>query len=84
MFPPGFLIYHLQILNSVGICILASVVEIYAEQRFFLHEQKGHGMFSISCSKYYEGIKIKKDDVGGACSTCGRDAKYIQNYGQEI
>lgn len=41
---------------------LASVIEICAEQIFFLHEQKGHGTFGISCSKYYEGIKIKKDD----------------------
>jgi hypothetical protein len=31
-----------------------------------------------------EGIRTKKDDMGGACSTCGRDVKYIQNYGQEI
>lgn len=44
----------------------------------------GHGTFSISYSKYYEGLKIEKDDMGGACSTCGRDAKYIQNYDQEI
>jgi hypothetical protein len=51
---------------------------------FFLCEQKGHGTFSISCSKYYEGIRIKKDDMGGAYNTCGRDAKYILNYGQEI
>jgi hypothetical protein len=29
-------------------------------------------------TKYYSGDKIKKKEMGGACSTYGRDKRFIQ------
>jgi hypothetical protein len=38
----------------------------------------------IACfTKYYWNDELKEDEVGRACSTCGRYVKYIQNFGQK-
>jgi hypothetical protein len=29
---------------------------------------------------YYYGVQTKEDEMGGTCSTHGRDEKYIQNF----
>jgi hypothetical protein len=35
-------------------------------------------------TKYYEGDKIKKDEMSGACSTHGKHEKNIQNSNCEL
>jgi hypothetical protein len=32
-------------------------------------------------TKYYSGEKIKKNEMGGACGTCGKEEKYIKCFG---
>jgi hypothetical protein len=35
----------------------------------------------VQFTKYYKGDRIKEDEMGGACSTDGRDEKYLKCSG---
>jgi hypothetical protein len=45
-----------------------------------LHIEALHDLYS---SPYESGNKIKKNEMGGACSTCGREERCIRGYGGE-
>jgi hypothetical protein len=45
--------------------------------------QQGDSQFVIY-TRYYKGDQIKKDEMGGASSTHGRDKKCVQNFSQKI
>jgi len=34
-------------------------------------------------TKYYSGVKIEKNEMGGACSTYGGEERRIQGFGGE-
>ena len=38
---------------------------------------------SVLLSKYYWGVEIEKNEIGGACSTCGGEERCIQGFGGE-
>jgi hypothetical protein len=38
---------------------------------------------AVRLTKYY-GDKIKVEEIGGACSTHGRDEKCVKNFGRKI
>jgi hypothetical protein len=44
-----------------------------------LHSEEFHK----SVTGYYYNDQVKKDEMGGACSTYGRDEKRIQNFGRK-
>jgi hypothetical protein len=47
-----------------------------------LHNEELHNF--VSFVKYYYGDQIKGDEMGGACSTYGRDEKCIRYCGWKI
>jgi hypothetical protein len=36
------------------------------------------------CLTKYLGDQIRKNEMGGACSTCGRQVRFIQRFGGEM
>jgi len=46
-----------------------------------LHNEELYDLYSLT--KYYPGDQIKKNEMGGACSTYGRHKKCIQGFGGE-
>jgi hypothetical protein len=38
---------------------------------------------SVLLTKYYSGEQIKKNEIGGACSTYGGQERYILGFGAE-
>jgi hypothetical protein len=46
-----------------------------------LHNEELNG--SVLIAKYYSGDQIKKNEVGGACSTYGGGERCIQDFGGE-
>jgi hypothetical protein len=39
--------------------------------------------YLVILSKYYMGGEIKKNEMGGACGTYGRQEKCLQGFGKE-
>ena len=37
----------------------------------------------LYCTKYYSGVQLEKHEVGGACSTYGREKSFVQVFGGE-
>jgi hypothetical protein len=36
---------------------------------------------SVFLTKYYSGVQIEKNEIGGACSRCGGEERCIQGFG---
>jgi hypothetical protein len=53
-------------------CLPVSSLKTYCIMRSFI---------TCTLHQYYSGDQIKEDEMGGACSTHGRDEKCIQYFG---
>jgi len=43
----------------------------------------GGGLGNILLTKYHLDSQIKENKIGGRCSTCGEQERFIQGYGGE-
>ena len=37
-----------------------------------------HSVSSCTTHQYYSGVEIRKNEIGGACGTYGRQERYLQ------